>query len=212
MLHFYSTYKFYMNSHIVQNDSSKRVFFYKIFTVGTSNNIFKMLVKSHTYTCATNPLTVRSILANTQGYWFFQGLHHKFMCEKLLECITYLDLITQDMMFLMYMLSCVHVTLLLDDDNDVLHTEFILMNLNQQLLHFMFMLTYWNHIGSVSLHQGPIDSCPWIQVLIQFHFMLLQLLADKGSRHNAFVQYRRVNFHCLNSRRILGLCTNKLCQ
>ena len=60
-------------------------------------------------------------------------------------CIMYLDLITQDMMFLMYILSCVNAVLLFDDDDDDddLQTEHILMNLNQQLSHFMLMLPYW---------------------------------------------------------------------
>ena len=46
-------------------------------------------------------------------------------------------------MFLMYILPCVNAVLLFDDDHDVLQTELILMNLNQQLFHLMFMLTYW---------------------------------------------------------------------
>ena len=41
------------------------------------------------------------------------------------------------------MLSCVNALLLLDDDDDILATDIILMNLNQQLLHFMHVLTYW---------------------------------------------------------------------
>ena len=41
------------------------------------------------------------------------------------------------------MLSYVNAVLMLDDDDDdVLQTEHILMNLNQQLLHFMLVLAY----------------------------------------------------------------------
>ena len=42
----------------------------------------------------------------------------------------------------MYMLACVIAVLHFDDDN-VIQTELILMNLNQQLLHLMIVLTYW---------------------------------------------------------------------
>ena len=44
------------------------------------------------------------------------------------------------------MLSRVNAVLLLDDDDDdddILRTELFLMNWNQQLLHFMLVLTYW---------------------------------------------------------------------
>ena len=37
----------------------------------------------------------------------------------------------------------VNAVLLFDDDDDVLQTELILINLNQQLLPFILMLTYW---------------------------------------------------------------------
>ena len=60
-------------------------------------------------------------------------------------CITNRDFRTQDMMFLMNMLLCINAVLMLDDDgdDDVLQTEPTLINLNQQLLHFTLVLTYW---------------------------------------------------------------------
>ena len=58
-------------------------------------------------------------------------------CVKMYACITYLDLITQDMICLMNMLSCVNAVLMLDDNDDILPTELIRMNLIQQQLHFM---------------------------------------------------------------------------
>ena len=63
---------------------------------------------------------------------------------KMYACITNRDFITQDMMFLMNMLSCVNAVLMLGDDgDDVLQTEPTLINLNHQILHFMLVLTYW---------------------------------------------------------------------
>ena len=44
------------------------------------------------------------------------------------------------------------------------------------------ILQCMHHIGIVGLHYSPINSCYWIQVLIQFQFMLLQVLADKCVR------------------------------
>ena len=58
-------------------------------------------------------------------------------------------MITQDIMFLMNILSYINAVLMHDDDgDDVLQTELILMNLNQQLLHFMLGLTYWQRTPS----------------------------------------------------------------
>ena len=52
------------------------------------------------------------------------GLHDRgpmiSNCVNMYACIPYLDLVTHDMLFLTYMLSCVNPVLLFDKDNDVL--------------------------------------------------------------------------------------------
>ena len=70
-------------------------------TCRTSYNLFVMLVRWHKYICANNPFIISSILNICSSMVYIISTN-----VNMYACITYLDLITQDIMFLMYMLSC----------------------------------------------------------------------------------------------------------